>query len=141
MVSKVCHAGEILALRLERGEEIVQSVLGAAHAHGVRAGFVGGIGAVSGAVIGFFDPETRAYKEITFSEPMEILQLSGNLAQKDGEPYAHLHVALASELGQAFGGHLVSATVSVTAEIFVQVLHTTFTRTFSEEVGLNLLGF
>ena len=140
MVSKVCHPGEFLVLRLARGEEIVQCVHNAAHAHGIRAGMVSGIGAVSDAVVGFFDPKTRAYREIAFSEPMEIVSLSGNFSQKGPEPYAHLHVALGSEQGQVYGGHLVSATVGVTAEIFVQVLHTTFTRELSEEIGVNLLG-
>lgn len=140
MVLKVCHPGEFLVLRLARGDEVLQCVLAAARAHGVRAGIVSGIGAVSGAVVEFFDSETRVCREIAFSEPMEIVSLGGNLSQKGAEPYAHLHVALGSEEGQVYGGHLVSATVGATAELFVQILHASFTRTFSEEAGVNLLG-
>jgi hypothetical protein len=139
MKSAVFSPESVLVVRLERGEEIVSTVLAFAQQQGIRAGSISGIGAISGAVIGFFNPETKAYREIAFSEPLEILSLSGNLSTKDGAPYAHLHASLGRETGEAIGGHLVSAKVSATAELIVQPLNGTLERQFSEEIGLNLL--
>ncbi len=139
MKSAAFSANNVLVVRLERGEEIVSSVLAFAAQQGIRAGSVSGIGAISGAVIGFFNPETKAYREIAFSEPLEILSLTGNLSTKDGAPYAHLHASLGRETGEAVGGHLVSAKVSATAELFFQPLDGALERQFSEEIGLNLL--
>lgn len=139
MKSAAFSTGNVLVIRLERGEEIVSSLLACAAQQGIRAGSVSGIGAISGAVIGFFNPDSKSYREIAFSEPLEILSLTGNLSTKEGAPYAHLHVSLGRENGEAVGGHLVSATVSATAELFLQPLNGTLIRTFSEEIGLNLL--
>lgn len=130
---------QVLVVRLERGEEIVASVLALVKQYDIRAGSVSGIGAISGAVLGFFNPATKEYREISYAEPLEILSLSGNLSTKDGAPYAHLHASLGRETGEAIGGHLVSAKVSATAELIIQPLNGTLERQFSEEIGLNLL--
>ena len=139
MKAESFESGRVLVVRLERGEEIVSALLACAKEHGIRAGSVSGIGAISSAVLGFFNPATKAYRENAFSEPLEILSLTGNLSTKDGAPYAHLHASLGRENGEAIGGHLVSAKVSATAELIVQPLNGTLERQFSEEIGLNLL--
>ena len=139
MKSAAFSTGNVLVIRLERGEEIVSSLLACARQYGIHAASVSGIGAVDGAVLGFFNLETKAYRENTFAEPLEVLSVTGNLSVRDGAPHAHLHASLGRESGEAIGGHLVSATVSATAELFLQPLNGTLIRTFSEETGLNLL--
>lgn len=132
--------GSMLVVRLERGEDIVQGVLAAAKERHIHAGVISGIGAVSGATLGFFDLETKQYHENRFDEPMEIAHLSGNLSTKDDELYAHLHITLGRRNGEALAGHLVSATIGVTAEIFIQALHAPLKR-HASDIGVNLLDF
>jgi hypothetical protein len=138
MKASTFQSGGMLVVRLERGEDIVQGVIAAAKEYRIQAGLVGGIGAVSGATLGFFELETKQYHENKYDEPMEVAHLSGNLSLKDGEPYAHLHVTLGRQNGETLSGHLVSANIAVTAEIFIQTLCGTLGRRTSE-IGVNLL--
>jgi len=140
MTAKEFQNGDMLVVRLERGEDVVQGVLAAAKKHHIQAGVVSGIGAVAGATLGFFELATKQYHENKYDEPMEVAHLSGNLSVKDGEPYAHLHATLGRKNGEALAGHLVAAPVGVTAEIFIQTLRGTLGRRTSD-IGINLLEF
>jgi predicted DNA-binding protein with PD1-like motif len=141
MTAKEFQAGRIIAIRLARGEEIVTSILDAAKQYDIQAGVVNGIGAVSDAVVALFNPADKKYYSNEFHEPLEVTSLSGNLSTMDGKPYAHLHITLGTTDGKARGGHLVSATIGGTAEIFIQVLTGEIDRKYSEQDGLNLMSF
>lgn len=141
MTEKQFQTNRVLAIRLERGEEIVSSVLGAAKQYSIQAGIVSGIGAVSDAVVALFDPADKKYYSNEFHEPLEVTSLSGNLSMMNGEPYTHLHISLAAADGHAIGGHLSSATIGGTAEIFIQILPGAIERKYSEQDGLNLMSF
>jgi predicted DNA-binding protein with PD1-like motif len=86
----------------------------------------------------------KKYSGTEFSGNMEIVSLTGNVTRKDGEVYLHIHIALAREGGSVVGGHLNSARVSATAEIFVRTLPGHVGRKFDggeKGVGLNLFEF
>src|SRR5260370_38625400 len=70
-----------------------------------------GIGAISDAVIGYFDPEKKAYLRNHEKGQAEVLSLTGNLALYDNEPFFHVHVALGLLDGSARGGHPFPAAV------------------------------
>jgi len=131
----------ILAVRLDPGEEIVASLLAIAEAHAIPSGIVYGIGAVSKASVGLLERKTKQFHVNELAEDLEITNLSGSLPRKDGKPYAHLHITLADASGHAFGGHLSSATIGVTAELFIRVLPEAIGRVFSPEIGVNLMQF
>ena len=141
MYSKLMNQGQLLALRLERGEEIVESIRRAAADHKIRSGIVSGIGAVSEITLFLFQTSTKQFVQNKFSGDLEILGVNGNLTMKDGACYPHLHIAVANASAQTFGGHLAEATVSATAEIFIQVLSEEIPRAFSEEIGIYLMNF
>ena len=56
----------------------------------------------------------------------------------DGEVYIHLHISLSNEENHAFGGHLTSAVISGTCELYIRVVDGEVGRYFDKEVGLNL---
>ena len=141
MTAKEFQTGRMIVIRLERGEEIVTSILDAAKRFDIQTGIVSGIGAVSDAIVALFNPADKQYYSNEFHEPLEVTHLSGNLSRMDGKPYAHLHITLATADGKALGGHLSSATIGGTAEIFIQVLPETIERKYSEQDGLNLMSF
>jgi len=141
MKSKLLDNGRTLALRLEVGDEIVGSVLAAAKQYAIHSGTVNGLGAVRSAEIGLFDPQERSYHKTVLAQPLEIASLVGNLSTKDGEPYAHLHIVLGDISGRTYGGHLSSGVIGATAEIFLQIFPDAIERSFSDEVGLNLMAF
>ena len=132
-------SGTTFVLRLDRGEEIVSTLKEFCIEQQILLGTVQGIGAVGNAVIGLFETRTKEYHTTTLSGDHEITSLLGNITTMGGEPYLHLHVTLTDATYLAYGGHLTSAVVSGTCEIFITVLDGNVTRRFDAEVGLNVL--
>jgi len=126
-------------LRLEKGEEIVETLRRFARKVNLKAASLTGIGAVDRMTLGFFDPAAKEYRRYEHRGIIEILSLTGNVAWKDGECVVHAHVSAAEEKAGAMGGHLFSGTVSATVEIVVEPFATRIERALDEEVGLPLL--
>ena len=108
--------------------------------NGIRSGVFSVIGAVKSATIGYYDQEGREYREVTVEGPREIVNCSGNVCLRDGEPFIHAHVCLASDDGNAVGGHLIEMRVFA-AELYLRSFRNTIERVWDEESGLSLMGF
>jgi predicted DNA-binding protein with PD1-like motif len=121
------------------GQEVMQGLLGFARKHGLVAGHLTGIGAISDAVIGYFDPEKKAYMRIHEKGQAELLSLTGNLALADNEPFFHIHVALGLRDGSTRGGHLFEARVRPTAEVVLTTYPKPVRRKIDPDTGLPLL--
>lgn len=128
-------------IRLEKGEEIVESIKKLCEKEDIKLGTISGIGATNRAVIGLFETNTKEYHSKELTGDMEITSLVGNISQMDGEVYLHIHINLANEENKVFGGHLTSAIISATGEIVIDVIEGVVDRKFDEEVGLNLFKF
>ncbi|MFH0817723.1 MAG: PPC domain-containing DNA-binding protein [Candidatus Micrarchaeota archaeon] len=109
-----------LVLRLEKGEEVVNSIERACIEHGINAGLVFGIGALSectlyaSASANHLEPNALELKE-----PLEIASASGNITLKEGKPYLHLHATLGRADHLALAGHLKRGVISLTGEFFI----------------------
>jgi predicted DNA-binding protein with PD1-like motif len=136
------NAGEARAFLLEfhTGQEVMKGLLAFAKKYDLVAGHISGIGAISGAVIGYFDPEKNAYLRHEESNQAELLSLTGNLALCDYEPFFHVHIALGLRDGSARGGHLFEATVRPTVELVLTTPATIIRRKIDRETGLPLLN-
>lgn len=121
------------------GQEIMKGLLAFARKHDLVAGHLTGIGAIGGAEIGYFDPETNAYLRHRKDGQAELLSLAGNLALNDNEPFFHIHVALGLRDGSARGGHLFEATVRPTVELVLTTVPRPQRRTIDRETHLPLL--
>ena len=117
----------------------MSGLLAFARKHKLVAGHLTGIGAISQAVIGYFDPKTKSYLRNQQNEQAEVLSLTGNLALKDDEPFFHLHVALGLQDGSTRGGHLFEATVRPTLELILTTYPKPVLRKTDPETGLPLL--
>lgn len=133
--------GNKVIARIDKGEEIVASVKEICEKNNIRLGSITGIGAVNKASIGLFETATKQYFIKELEGEMEIPCIVGNISQKNGEIYLHLHVTLADKTFQAYGGHLNYAHVSAISEIVIDIFEGTLERTFNEELGLNSLSF
>lgn len=133
--------GDKYVVRLNRGEEILESLKKLCKDENIKLGRVTGIGATNKATVGIFNTETKEYRSRELTGDMEIANLSGNISQMDGEVYLHLHITLTDEENKAYGGHLNSAVISATCEIIIDVIAGTVDRKFDEDSGLNLIKF
>jgi predicted DNA-binding protein with PD1-like motif len=126
-------------LEFRTGQEVMQGLLAFARKHKLVAGHLTGIGAISHAVIGYFDPEKKTYVRNPLAGQAEVLSLTGNLALNDGEPFFHVHVALGLRDSSARGGHLFEATVRPTVEVVLTTYPKSVRRKIDPETGLPLL--
>ena len=108
-------------------------------AKGILAGSINGIGAISEATFRFLDPATKKYVDKTFAEQMEITALIGNISEKDGAPYLHVHVTAGRRDYSCIGGHLLEARINGACELVVESWPgTALGRYADQETGLNL---
>lgn len=136
------HMENIFIVRLDAGEEILSSLTELCSQEKITAGTISGIGAANYADIGLYEVAKRKYHGNILEEEMEIASLNGNISRKEGKVYLHLHAAFANKQGQIFGGHLRSARISATAEIYIHTVPAKIERVFDEETtGLNLIQF
>ena len=77
----------IYVVRLEKDENIVESLKKFAKENNIKAAMVNGIGAVTDTKIGIYDIESKKYNETIFNDNYEITSLTGNITTKDNEPY------------------------------------------------------
>jgi len=126
-------------LEFHTGQEVMQGLLAFARKHKLVAGQLTGLGAISHAVIGYFDPKTKTYLRNPEKGQAELLSLTGNLALYDNEPFFHVHVALGLRDGSARGGHLFEATVRPTVELVMTTYPKPVRRKIDPETGLPLL--
>ena len=105
----------------------------------MNAGRGRSFGAVSDAVIGYFDSQEKSYLRNHEKGQAEVLSLTGNLALDDGEPFLHVHAALGLRDGSARGGHLFEATARPTVELVLTTYPRPVRRKTDPETGLPLL--
>ena len=133
--------GSAYVIRLDKDEEIIETLRGFCKTNQIRLGWVTGIGAVNRVVLGLFETGPKRYVADELRGDLEITALSGNITTMDGEVYLHLHATVSDVKQQTCGGHLTSAVVSATGELIVVAIDGMVDRKFSREIGLNLLRF
>lgn len=133
--------GDHYVLRIDKGEEVLTSIEKLCRAEKIRLGSAVGLGACDRVTVGLFDTVNKVYKKNTFTGPMEITSLTGNISEKDGEPYLHFHINVCDEENRILGGHLNECVISATGEIMVTKIEGLVEREMSEEIGLNLYRF
>ena len=108
----------------------------------ILSGVIGGLGAINEATFRFLDPATKQYVDKTFSEQMEITNLTGNVSVKDGKPYLHVHITASRRDYTCVGGHLLDAKISGACELVVDAFpRLNPGRRADAETGLNLYQF
>ena len=126
-------------LRLESGDDILQSLRQFATTKRLSASLLEGIGSLNKVKLGHYDFKTREYKYETFEDDLEILNLSGNIASMNRQPLAHAHVTLGRRDFSVIGGHLDEGSAANMVEIGLWKLPGKLLKAKDEAVGLNLL--
>ena len=133
--------GNKFIVRINKGEEIVETLKKVCKDNSIKLGSVTGIGATNKVTVGLFDVDTKKYHSKELTGNYEIAPLCGNITTMDGEVYLHLHINVCDSEHLSFGAHLNSAIVSATFEAVIDVMDGEIDREFNKEIGLNLCRF
>ena len=133
-------------VRLDRGDEIISSILGICAAEGIGSAIYTGIGGCSEAQIQTYLPDVSEFETRTLSGMLELVSLTGNVISGDeGELFHHTHAVLSYKDGdehRVATGHIKSITVLYTAELELRpVMGGTIRRQFDPETGTGFWRF
>ena len=125
--------------RLRHGEDMLEEITEICKDKDIRLGRIEAIGAVQKARIGYYNQKNRDYEFVTLDQPLEIIDLKGNVSIKDGKPMVHAHITLADSAGRAYGGHLAQGTIIFACECLIESFDgLELERGLDEETGLPL---
>jgi hypothetical protein len=134
---QVKRLGDLFLVRLEPGEEVIESLRQFADANRIGFAEIRAIGTFERVTLGYYDVEKKSYENQGFEEPVEVLNLTGNITKgENGERIVHGHVTIGRSDYSALGGHVVEAIVGPTLEVVVQTAPTTIRRKHDPDTGL-----
>lgn len=130
---------EPFLLPLPMGDDLLDALTRAFRDRSIRKAAFNVIGAVSHAVLGYYDPNIRQYENKDFRGAVEIVSCMGNVSEKDHEIFVHAHITLADENYRCVGGHLMPGTEIFAAELYATPLVGKIpVREFDQPTGLTL---
>lgn len=135
---KYKQVGSKFFIKIEKGEEVVETLKIFCRDNSIKLGSIMGLGASNKIVLGLFKTDSKEYLSKEYTGDHEITSLLGNISEKEGEVYLHIHANISDETGQVCGGHLTSAVISATFEGIVEIIEGNVERYFDQEIGLNL---
>jgi len=115
----------------ERFKEISQNIKGTWI-------ILSGLGMLKDVEIGYYDTKNKTYIKDKLEGPFEVLGMSGTVTSFEEVPF-HIHVVLGNKEHKAIGGHLFSARVCNTLEIFWVEISTVLKRKYDPKTGLKLI--
>jgi predicted DNA-binding protein with PD1-like motif len=121
------------------GDEAFSGLLEFAEKYHVSSAHFTAIGALSGATLGWFDPQRKMYKKIPVIGQHEVIGMSGDIALYQGKPVVHTHMIVGSADGTTLAGHVLAAYVSPTLEVMVAVDPAAMQKRFDPETDLTLI--
>ncbi|MDY0362721.1 MAG: DNA-binding protein [Desulforegulaceae bacterium] len=125
--------------RLSHGCDLLMELTKICEEKSITLGKITAIGAVKKAVLGYYNTDKFEYEDHIINEPMELLNLTGNVSLKDGKTMVHCHVTLSDKSGKALGGHLFPETIVFACEYIIEKFDgNKLSREFDKETGLAL---
>src|SRR5687768_11763164 len=115
MIVAESRTGRRIVGRLERGDDLFGALLAICRERNVRAGELRGLGSFESVELAEYDQANRIWKPSrAITGGMELLHLTGNVSERDGQLALHAHVTVMRDRDtgiEILGGHLVSARV------------------------------
>jgi hypothetical protein len=100
--------------RVYRGRGLQEALRELVDEHGLQTGWLNALGAFEWIDLTEYSQTEQKYQEARRFERCELLSMQGNLSERDGEPFWHLHATISlREDGRdvTYGGHVVDAVV------------------------------
>jgi uncharacterized protein len=130
-------AGYLMVLRQK--DRVLEQLENFARAEKIPAANFTGMGFVD-ITFGFFDFETKKYAPRDFKS-VELASMHGTIAWKNDSPSIHAHGVVADKNFQAFGGHILTATVGTgSVEILITLHDKPFERKRDDAIAADVLS-
>lgn len=129
----------IYILRIEPDEELFTSLLDFAKKYKIKSGFFYGIGACKNCILGRYNEKKKGYDWKNINKQTEISSLIGNLTNKEGHHYLHIHGVITDSKFQTLSGHFQKAVISPTCEIMFFAFDKKIERKYNELTNLFLI--
>ena len=141
MKSKILNTSpeRTIALVFDKGDDVVSLLEKFAEDNALLASRFSAIGALRGAVLGYFDWERKEYERIPVQEQVEVLSFNGDIALDGDRHKVHAHAVLGRRDGSTIGGHVLQATVQPTLEVLLIESPGYLRKTCNPETGLALI--
>ncbi|NKL67393.1 DUF296 domain-containing protein [Rhizobium leguminosarum bv. viciae] len=124
---------------LRQGDDVLACLGALMVDEDIPSAMLSGFGFAAQITFGFFDFEAREYKPKSY-ENVEVTNLTGSLAWKDGKPLPHLHATAGNASFEAVGGHLLALEVGRgSMELYVTILPNRLERATDASIGANVL--
>lgn len=127
-------------LRFDKGEEVFAGLAEFVSKNQIDAGVFWGIGTVSEADLGFYNPFLKQYRSKPLVENFEIISLVGNVSVLEGKPSLHAHGSFGRTDFSVIGGHVFKLVALATCEVFLIKLEGKIGRQNNPEFNLNLMA-
>lgn len=137
---KSSSSGNTHFIKLDKGEDFVLTLTEYLNLRAITAGKLNAIGVLSDVEIGYYELDKGAYIKKTLKGDYELLSLMGNVGILNSATHPHIHVILGDDKFNCYGGHLFSAKVGITCEVFLTTSDIKLERVYDDEVKLNLLS-
>jgi predicted DNA-binding protein with PD1-like motif len=126
----------IIFLRLFSDEDIHNKLKEVCSLYNVKTAVIlSGVGQLKNFKLGYFKGRDNYVPE-KFMIPYELLSLSGNICNYNGDYDIHLHAVLGDLNKNTIGGHLLEGEVEVTNEIVLLKTFLNISRRFEDKTGL-----
>ena len=104
-----------LVVRLNKGEDLAESLASLITTQRITVATVQGHGALESVILDSYDARARTYGDArNFTGRLELVSLHGHLSTREGHPDLYLHAAVARDTGngvELIGGRLIEAQV------------------------------
>ena len=121
-VDQLGKSGHVLVARIKPQSDLLQSIHSIVEENELKAGVIlSGVGLLCKASLRNCKILPKEYpitdmnrSYLSFEKPMEILSLSGNITEVDGQPLVHAHIMLSfveNDEIKVVGGHLIEGAI------------------------------
>lgn len=136
----ILQDGRRRVLRFDKDEELMSGLAQYAKDNKIPGAYFSAIGSCTSMELGYFNIFLKEYRKKQFLDNLEILSLTGTLAQLNGEPSVHAHGSFASNDFGMLGGHVFKMVVLATCEVVLIVFDQPLNREANADFNLNLLA-
>ena len=136
--------GSTIYIRMDRGDEIISTLLDICQRENIQSATYNGIGGCSAASIQTFDPASGTFHTEEKSGMLELVSMMGNVVEEEGRLYHHTHALffyVEDGKHKVLGGHLKETVVLYTAEIELRPVDGLIGRKRDPETGTGFWNF